>query len=66
MDVVFSPMEVGDDVFVLFERGIVSLTENTGTHFTPSPTGNDHYQKPGSVAWRDEMLEKIRNYTKMK
>jgi inosine-uridine nucleoside N-ribohydrolase len=56
----------GDDVFVLSERGIVTLTEKTGTHFTPSPTGNDRYQKPGSVAWRDEMLEKIRKYNRMR
>ncbi len=55
----------GDAVFSLSERGIVSLTPAIGTVFSPSATGNDRYQKPGSVAWCNEMLEKIRKYTKL-
>lgn len=53
----------GDAMFSLSERGIVSLTSKIGTSFTPSATGNHRYQKPGSKAWSDEMLEKIRSYT---
>jgi inosine-uridine nucleoside N-ribohydrolase len=53
----------GDAMFSLSDRGIVSLTSKIGTSFTPSATGNHRYQKPGSKAWSDEMLEKIRSYT---
>ena len=53
----------GDAMFSLSERGIVSLTSKIGTSFTPSATGNHRYQKPGSKAWSDKMLEKIRSYT---
>lgn len=56
----------GDDVFILSERGTVNLTDKTGTNFTPSATGNDRYQKPGSKEWCNEMLEKIRKYNKIK
>ncbi len=53
----------GDAMFSLSERGIVSLTSKIGTSFTPSATGNHRYQKPGSKAWSNKMLEKIRSYT---
>ena len=53
----------GDAMFSLSERGIVSLTSKIGTSFTLSATGNHRYQKPGSKAWCDKMLEKIRSYT---
>lgn len=53
----------GDAMFSLSERGIVSLTSKIGTSFTPSATGNHRYQKLGSKAWSDKMLEKIRSYT---
>ena len=56
----------GDDLFVMSEPGVVTLTAKYGTSFAPSPTGNERYQKPGSRAWCDEMLEKIRKYTRMK
>ena len=56
----------GDAVFTLSGRGVVTLTEACGTIFTPKATGNDRYQIPGSKAWCDAMLEKIRKYTKMK
>lgn len=55
----------GDALFSLSERGIVTLTPNVGTLFTPSPTGNDRYQKPGTKAWCDAMLEKIRKYARI-
>jgi inosine-uridine nucleoside N-ribohydrolase len=50
----------GDEVFTLSERGIVTLTPNAGTIFTPSATGNHRYQKPGTQEWCQAMLEKIR------
>ena len=56
----------GDAAFLLSERGIVTLTSKIGTCFTPSVTGNDRYQKPGSKAWCDAILEKIRSYNRMK
>lgn len=56
----------GDNLFSLSERGIVTLTPKYGTHFTPSATGNDRYQKPGNDAWNKQILEKIRKYTMMK
>jgi hypothetical protein len=56
----------GDAAFTLSGRGVVTLTEACGTIFTPKATGNDRYQIPGSKAWCDAMLEKIRNYTKMR
>ena len=48
------------------ERGIVSLTSNIGTGFTQSATGNHRYQKPGSKAWCEAMLETIRTYNMIK
>ena len=56
----------GDAVFTLSERGIVTLTDKFVTVFTPSATGNERYQKTGSKAWCDEILEKIRDYSRMK
>ena len=56
----------GDDLFVLSEPGTVTLTEKFGTNFTPSPNGNERYQKPGSKEWNNAMLEKIRKYNMMK
>ena len=56
----------GDDLFTLSERGIVTITEECGTDFAPSATGNGRYQKPGSKVWYDAMLEKIRKYNRMK
>lgn len=50
----------GDELFTLSERGIVTLTPYSGTIFTPSATGNHRYQKPGTQAWCQAMLEKIR------
>lgn len=56
----------GDALFTLSERGIVTITDECGTDFAPSATGNDRYQKPGSTVWCDAMLEKIRKYNRMK
>lgn len=56
----------GDAVFSLSERGIVTLTEKIGTIFTPSATGHNRYQKPGTATWCSDMLDKIRQYTKIK
>ena len=55
----------GDAVFSLSERGIVTLTEKIGTIFTPSATGHNRYQKPGTATWCGDMLDKIRQYTKI-
>ena len=56
----------GDELFTLSERGIVTLTPNAGTIFTPSATGNHRYQKPGTQAWCQAMLEKIRKSLRRK
>ncbi len=56
----------GDDLFTLSERGTVSLTSKAETLFTPSATGNCRYQLPGTAEWGATMLEKIRQYNKMK
>ncbi len=34
--------------------------------FTPSAIGHHRYQKPGSNAWCDAMLQKIRSYNAVK
>ena len=56
----------GDSQFSLSERGIVQLTDNAETIFTPSATGNCRYQLPGDAAWAAAMLERIRTFNKMK
>ena len=56
----------GDALFTLSERGIVTLTDECGTDFAPLATGNHRYQKPGSKVWFDAMLEKIREYNRMR
>lgn len=61
VDVVFSPMEVGNEIEYRPET-VVTLTPEVATIFTPSATGNARYQKPGSKVWCDEMLAKIRSY----
>jgi hypothetical protein len=55
-----------DELFTLSERGIVTLTPYSGTIFTPSATGNHRYQKPGTQAWCQAMLEKIRKSLRRK
>ena len=55
-----------DALFTLSERGIVTLTDECGTDFAPLATGNHRYQKPGSKVWFDAMLEKIREYNRMR
>ena len=54
----------GDNLFTLSERGVVSITENAETHFTPSIMSNCRYQKPGTKEWAAAMLEKIRMLNK--
>ena len=44
----------------------ITLPNQTRPTSTPSPTGNDRYQKPGSEAWYDAMLEKIRTYNRIR
>ena len=55
----------GDDLFLLSERGTVSLTPKAETLFTPSATGNCRYQMPGTAQWAGTMLEKIRSANKI-
>ena len=50
----------GDEEFSLSQRGIVSLTPQAETIFTPDAKGNCRYQLPGSSDWNSSMLEKIR------
>lgn len=56
----------GDNLFTLSPRGTVVLTDNAETLFTPSPTGNIRYQIPREADWNADMLERIRNFTKIK
>ncbi len=56
----------GDTSFSLSDRGNIILTPQAETIFTPSATGNCRYQLPGNEAWNVMILEKIRNYNKMK
>lgn len=60
-------------VLVCGSSFLSSCTEDNGDNpakpeptSTPSPTGNDRYQKPGSIAWYDAMLEKIRTYNRIR
>lgn len=55
----------GNGLFTLSERGIVTVTDSAVIHFTPSPTGNFHYQLAGTDSWNASMLEKIRTFNKM-
>ena len=51
----------GDSLFVMSERGTVTVTDGAETFFNPSPTGYCRYQLPGTEQWNEEMLERIRN-----
>lgn len=51
----------GDSLFLLSERGTISILPNAETPFTPSPTGNCRYQLPSDAPWAAMMLEKIRS-----
>lgn len=50
----------GDEAFSLSERGTVRLTPECATIFTVADNGNCRYQLPGSAAWSERMLQKIR------
>ena len=54
----------GDSLFALSPRGIVGITPQAATPFTPLATGNCRYQLPGSPDWSATMLEKIRDCNK--
>ena len=56
----------GDGLFTLSERGVVTLTADAKTLFTPDPSGCCRYQKPGTPQWAASMLEKIRTFNKIK
>ena len=56
----------GDAMFTLSERGIVTLSVECKTSFAALATGSSRYQIPGSTAWCNAMLEKIRRFVKMK
>ena len=56
----------GDGLFTLSERGIVTLTADGQTLFSPTPSGHCRYQKPGTTQWAASMLEKIRTFNKIK
>jgi hypothetical protein len=55
----------GDGLFTLSERGVVTLTADAKTLFTPDPSGCCRYQKPGTPQWAASMLEKIRTINKI-
>lgn len=48
----------GDGWFNLSQWGNVTIDHQGNTTFTPSPTGNCRYQKPGDDAWNAATLEK--------
>ncbi len=50
----------GDSQFALSERGIVRLTPQCATIFTPAPSGNCRYQLSESREWAEAMLQRIR------
>ena len=52
----------GDRLFTLSERGILTVTPEYTTIFTPSVTGHFRYQIPGDTGWSAAMLEKIRTF----
>ena len=52
----------GDHLFTLSERGILTVTPECVTIFTPSATGHFRYQIAGDSAWSAAMLEKIRTF----
>ena len=55
----------GDSLFTLSERGILTVTPECTTIFTPSATGHFRYQIPGDTVWSAAMLEKIRTFNKI-
>ncbi len=56
----------GDEEFILSERGVVTLSPEAATDFTPSAMGHCRYQKPGSKEWVEKMLNKIRTANRWK
>ena len=56
----------GDALFLLSERGTISITPQALTIFTQSATGNVRYQKPVDDQWSAMILEKIRTVNKMR
>lgn len=55
----------GDNLFMLSPSGIVTITDQAETIFTPSPTGNMRYQLPGDASWNSDMLNRIRTFNKI-
>ena len=55
----------GDRLFTLSERGILTVTPECTTIYTPSATGHFRYQIPGDTVWSAAMLEKIRTFNKI-
>jgi hypothetical protein len=55
----------GDKLFTFSERGILTVTPECATIFTPSATGYFRYQIAGDAAWSAAMLEKIRTFNRI-
>lgn len=49
----------GDGLFTLSGRGLVEITPQAETIFTPLSSGNCRYQLPGTEEWCRNMLQKI-------
>ena len=56
---------VEETLRTLSERGILTVTPECVTIFTPSATGHFRYQIAGDSAWSSTMLEKIRTFNKI-
>ena len=56
----------GDSLFSLSPRGTVTFNDHAMTTFTTKTNGNCRYQLPGDDNWSAKMLERIRNFNKMR
>lgn len=50
----------GDSLFTLSESGRVVMDDSARTLFVPDARGHCRYQKPGTAAWCQEILNRIR------
>lgn len=56
----------GDDWFTLSPRGIVEVSPNAETKFTPDPKGNFRYQIRGDDKWSEKIFAEIKKSYKKK
>ena len=56
----------GNSLFTFSERGFVTVNNKGETFFTLTPTGNIRYHLPKDAVWNADMLERIRNFNKVR